>query len=304
MKYRFSRRILYTLLIFTDKFFLLLPYNIAIKFGGICGKIVYMLLGRYRRLTLRHLRIAFKGSITQKQIRKTAQSVFMNLGMGLAEILTLPKIKKKLDRIIDIEGIEKIDKALSGGRGVIVLSAHFGNWELISMYFASKGYPSNIVATPIYYEKYNEWVSFLRNSMGVKVVYRTDSPRKLIRLLKEGQLLGIVADQDIDSLDGVFIDFFGKKTYTPSGPVKLAQLVGVPIIPMLIVRHGFRHKIYVEDPILVDNISDSDWVVTYTQKWSNVIESYIRKYPEQWVWMHKRWKTKPEDKLIAQYGSL
>ena len=298
MKYRFSRRILYTLLVCADKFFLLLPYNIAIKLGSICGKIVYVVLGRYRNLTLKHLRIAFNGSMTQKQIAKIAESVFMNLGMGFAEILSLPKIKKKLDRIIDIEGIEKIDKALSKGSGVIVLSAHFGNWELISMYFASKGYPSNIVGRPIYYEKYNEWVSFLRSSMGVNVVYRTDSPRNLIKLLKERQLLGIVADQDIDSIDGVFIDFFGKKAYTPSAPVKLARSVGVPIIPMFIVRNGLRHKIYVEDPILIDNTSDSDWVVAYTQKWSNVVESYIKRYPEQWVWMHKRWKTKPEDKLI------
>ena len=281
-----------------DKFFLLLPYGIAVKLGGICGKMVYMFLGRYRNLTLKHLRIAFNGSMTQEQIAKTAESVFMNLGMGLAEILSLPKIKKKLHRIIDIEGIEKIDKALSKDSGVIALSAHFGNWELISMYFASKGYPSNLVGRPIYYEKFNEWVTFLRNNMGVKVVYRTDSPRKLIKLLKEGQLLGIVADQDIDSVDGVFIDFFGKKAYTPSAPVKLARSVGVPIIPMFIVRNGLRHKIYVEDPIFIDNTSDDDWVAAYTQKWSNVVESYIKRYPDQWVWMHKRWKTKPGNKPI------
>jgi Kdo2-lipid IVA lauroyltransferase/acyltransferase len=295
VKHRFRRRLLYTLLVFADRFFLLLPYGIAIKLGGICGSIVYVFLGRYRNLAIRHLHVAFNGVMTQKQAKKIARSVFMNLGMGLAEILSLPKIKKRLDEIIDIEGIEKIDKILSAGQGAIILSAHLGNWEFIPMYFAGKGYPSNIVARPIYYEKYNEWVSLLRNGMGVNIIYRTDSPRKIIRLLKEGQLIGIVADQDIDNVDGVFIDFFGQKAYTPSGPVKLARSVGAPIIPMFIIRDGLRHKIFVEDPISIDKTTDSDWVVTYTQKWSNVVESYIKRYPGQWVWMHKRWKTRQGD---------
>jgi Kdo2-lipid IVA lauroyltransferase/acyltransferase len=293
MKYRFRRRILYTLLVLIDKFFLFLPYNIAVGLGGLCGRAVYVMLARYRKLTQEHLEIAFNGSLTKKQINLIARSVFINLGMGLAEVLSLPKIKNRLDRLIDIEGIEKIDKALSRGRGAIVLSAHFGNWELIPIYFASKGYPSNVVARPIYYEKYNEWVSFLRNSMGVNVIYRTDSPKRMVKLLKENQLLGIVADQDIKSVEGVFVDFFGKKANTPSAPVKLAHSVKTPLIPMLIVRCGLRHKIYVEDPILVEDVSGEDWIESYTQKWSDVIESYIRKYPEQWVWMHKRWKTMP-----------
>jgi Kdo2-lipid IVA lauroyltransferase/acyltransferase len=293
VKYRFRRRILYILLLLTDKFFLLLPYDIAVAFGGLCGRAVYMVLARYRKLTQEHLRIAFKDSLTKKQVNLIAKSVFINLGMGLAEILSLPKLKNRLNRLIDVEGIEKIDKALSLGRGAIVLSAHFGNWELIPIYFASKGYPSNIVARPIYYEKYNEWVSFLRTSMGVNIVYRTDSPKRMIKILKDNQLLGIVADQDIKSVEGVFIDFFGKKAKTPSAPVKLAHAVKTPLIPMLIVRCGLRHKIYVEDPIFVENTTADDWVESYTQKWSDVIESYIRKYPGQWVWMHKRWKTRP-----------
>jgi Kdo2-lipid IVA lauroyltransferase/acyltransferase len=249
----------------------------------------------YRRLACAHLRFAFNGSLTEDKIKSIAESVFINLGMGLAEILSLPKIKNKLDNIITISGMEKIDNVLSKGNGAIVLSAHFGNWELIAMYFAGKGYPSNVVARPIYYEKYNEWVSFLRNSMGVNVVYRTDSPKKLIRLLKDGQLLGIVADQDIDSIEGVFIRFFGKEAYTPSAPVKLSSSVNTPITPMFIVRNGLKHHIYVEDPIVVDKSSSENWVEEYTQKWSDVVESYIKKYPEQWVWMHKRWKTLPKN---------
>jgi Kdo2-lipid IVA lauroyltransferase/acyltransferase len=293
MKYRFRRKILYILLLIAEKIFFVMPYDFALKLGRTGGRLVYIFLARYRNLTKHHLELAFKGSMTQGEINRTAESVFMNIGMGLIEILSLSKIKNRLDTMISIEGISNIDKALAQGNGAVVISAHFGNWELVPMYFANKGYPSNILARPIYYEKYNKWISFLRSSMGVNVVYRTESPRRLLEILKNNQLLGIVADQDIDSVDGVFIDFFKRKAYTPSAPVKLACSAKAPIIPVLIVRNGARHKIYVEEPIRVEKSSREDWVAFYTQKWSDVVESYINKYPDQWVWMHKRWKTKP-----------
>lgn len=300
MKYRFRRRILYILLLITEKYFFLLPYSFAIKLGGACGLLVYMFLGRYRNIARYHLEFAFRGSMSKQQASQAARRVFMNIGMGLAEILSLPKIKKKLDEIIDVEGIHNIDTALAKGNGVVAVSAHFGNWELISIYFAHKGYPSNILARPIYYEKYNEWVAFLRSSMGVNVVYRTESPVKLLRILKNNGLLGIVADQDIASVEGVFVDFFSRKAYTPSGPVKLALAAGAPLIPIFIVRQGSRHRICVETPIYIDDKQREDWVAYYTQKWSDVVESYIRKYPEQWMWIHKRWKTRPEDKVKSK----
>jgi KDO2-lipid IV(A) lauroyltransferase len=154
------------------------------------------------------------------------------------------------------------------------------------------GYSSNVIARPIYYEKYEEWISSLRKGMGVNVIYRTDSPKKLLYRLKENELVGIMPDQDIDSVEGVFVDFFGKKAYTPSAPVKIAMASGTPIIPMFIVRNGRRHTIFVEEPIRVQKSEDKEEdVLRYTQQWSDVVESYVRRYPEQWVWMHKRWKT-------------
>ncbi|MDD5504263.1 MAG: lysophospholipid acyltransferase family protein [Candidatus Omnitrophica bacterium] len=292
MKYRFRRRFLYILLVVSGKIFLLLPYNIAVTLGGACGRAVYMLLGRYRSLTISHLEYAFGSALTRERIRLVSKSVFVNLGMCAAEILSLPKIKHRLNRLIDIEGKEKIDRVISAGSGAVIVSAHLGNWELIPVFFSCNGYKSNVIARPIYYEKYNEWISSLRSGMGINVIYRTDSAKKIIRLLKRKELLGIVADQDVDSLGGVFVDFFGKKAYTPSAPVKLAQVCRVPIIPVFIIRSGLRHTIRVEDPIYINDISDPEWVVNYTKKWSDVVESYVRRYPEQWVWMHRRWKTK------------
>ncbi len=294
MKYRFRRRILYTLFMMLDKLFLLMPYRLAIKFGRFSGKLICIVLGRYRRLTKTHLRAAFGNSKSEKEISKITRSVFINIGVSVAEILSLPKIKNKLDSIIEINGLERMDRALAGGNGVIAVSAHFGNWELISIMFAYRGYASNIIARPIYYEKYNEWVSFMRNSMGVNIIYRTDSPKKILKLLYNNELIGITPDQDIDSVEGIFVDFFGKKTYTPSAPVKLAMAANCPIVPLFIVRKGLKHTIYVEEPILIEKGDDRDADVRkYTQRWSDIIEARIREHPDHWVWMHKRWKTKP-----------
>ena len=197
----------------------------------------------------------------------------MNLGMGLTEILSLPKIKKSLDRLIEIKGLETFDKALEEGKGVIAVTGHVGNWELLPMYFAYRGYSANVVARPIYYEKYNEWVMLLRRNMGVNVVFRNDSPKKILRLLKENKLVGIVADQDIDSIEGVFVDFFGNKAYTPSAPVKLAMASGAPIIPVFILRNKKGHVIIVEEPIKVKEQEDKQKAVAdYTQKWSDVLQ--------------------------------
>jgi KDO2-lipid IV(A) lauroyltransferase len=294
MKYRFRRRVIYTLLIIVDRLFLLIPYKVALGIGRLFGYLGYLILSGYRKLTKRHLRLAFGSSKTDEEIDRIAKEVFINLGIGLSEIFSLPKLKKRLDGIVEVKGIENIDRALKEGRGAVVISAHLGNWELVPMYFAYKGYPANIVARPIYYEKYDEWVRFLRNSMGVNVIYRTESPKKLLALLKKNELVGIMPDQDIDSIEGVFVNFFGRKAYTPTAPAKLALAAKSPLIPLFILRNHNKHTIYVENPIYVNNGEDKEAaVLSYTQEWSDRVESYIRRYPGQWVWMHKRWKTQP-----------
>lgn len=296
MKYRFRRRLLYTLLLFLDGLFLLIPYKPALGIGRFCGILCYVLLRKNRRLTKEHLRFAFGGEKTEKEISYIAREVFINLGTGFAEVLSLPKIKGMLNKIIDIRGLETFDAALKEGKGVVAITAHLGNWELIPMYFAHLGYPANVVARRVYYEKYDEWVSFLRSNMGVNVIYRSDSPKKLLNLLKNNELVGIMPDQDIDSIEGVFVDFFGKKAYTPSAPVKLAMAADAPIVPLFIVRKNGRHTILVDEPFKVDKTQGKEAaVLEYTQKWSTIVESYIRRYPGQWVWMHRRWKTRPGD---------
>ncbi|MFH0731993.1 MAG: lysophospholipid acyltransferase family protein [Candidatus Omnitrophota bacterium] len=277
------------------KLVLLMPLELALITGKLMGRLAYLFLPVYSRRAKEHLKAAFEKERSVTQINKIAKHVFQNLGMSIAEIFCLRRMKRRLAKRIYGQGFEKIDAALKNGKGAIILSAHFGNWELLPLYFIPNGYPSNVIARRVYYEKYDVWMELLRKNTGVNVIYRDESPRKILDVLKKNELLGIMPDQDIDSVEGVFVNFFGKPTYTPTAPVALAMKVGCPMLPCFIIREGKRHRIVVEDAVdiqVTDN-KEND-IAQNTQRWTTLLESYIRRYPEQWVWLHKRWKTRPE----------
>jgi Kdo2-lipid IVA lauroyltransferase/acyltransferase len=258
------------------------------------GECAFFLAARHRKKALENLRLAFSSEKSEAEIRVIAKAVFRNLGENLFEVLCSPKFSRlNIDRHIKINGLEIVEKALSQKRGFIALSGHFGNWELLAGYFGIKGYPVNVLARRLRYEKYDKFINSRRRGMGVKVIYRDDSPKAILRILREGQSLAILADQDISSVDGVFIDFFGHPAYTPTAPVALALATAVPIIPMFIARERSGYRIYVEEPLELEITGNKETDLRVnTEKWSKVEEAYIRKYPSQWVWMHDRWKTK------------
>ncbi|MBN1405493.1 MAG: lysophospholipid acyltransferase family protein [Candidatus Omnitrophica bacterium] len=293
MKHRFRRKLLYILLLVVDKIILSFPVDFAIAIGRYFGILAYFILPKFSKIAKENLKNAFPDK-TPAEINRITMGVFRNLGMNAAEVLSISKIKKQALRRIYSTGFDKIDKALEKGKGAIILSAHFGNWELLPVYFVAKGYPSNVVARHIYYEKYDEWVSLLRKTTGVNIIFRDESPRKIVEALKSNELLGIMPDQDIDSIEGVFVKFFKRPAYTPTAPVALSAKIGSPILPCFIIRERNRHKIIIEDPVNLKSTGNEERDITEnTQAWSDVIESYIKKYPEHWVWMHKRWKTRP-----------
>ena len=298
MKHRIRRRYLYYLLKTASFISLLFPIKINRFIGRRMGECAFFLAAAPRRKAVGNLKLAFGKEKSGAEIRAIARGVFRNLGENLFEMLNSPKFTSgNIDRYVKIKGLDIVDRALSQKRGFIVLSAHFGNWELLAGWFGLKGYPVNVLARKLRYEKYDAWINSLRRGLGVNVIMRDESAKTILKLLKEGQSIAILADQDISSLDGVFVDFFGRKAFTPTAPVILALATAVPIIPMFIVREKETHTIYVEEPLELEITGNKDAdIMANTQKWSKVIESYIRKYPSQWVWFHERWKTQDEIK--------
>lgn len=266
------------------------------RLAVIFGRLAFMVLGAYRRITIDNLTEAFGSEKSVREIDEIARKVFENIAMIAVEMVNFPKINSSnIDRYVRMENAGIVDDSFRAGKGTIILTAHFGNWELLAMALRVKGYPGVAIGRKIYFSKYDEYLNSLRRVHDVNVIDREESPRAFLRILKSNRIVGILADQDVDSVDGVFVKFFGRSAYTPIGPVALAGVTGASIVPAFMIREGMHHRFVIEKPIeLVNTGNKEEDMVTNTQAWSNVLESNIRKYPELWVWMHRRWKTRPQ----------
>jgi len=295
MKIKTRRYYIYYLAVIGGFFIAILPLKLARFLADLAGRLAFSFGGKEKKRALENMRFAFPEK-TDAEIRQIARQVFSNLCRNAVEWIHAYKLNKKnVDKWIESEDFEKIDLALSKGKGIIILSSHFGNWELASFCYSFRGYRATAIVRRIYFNPYDRFINRMRKSKNVNVVYRGDSPRKFFKILRNNESLGILADQDMDSVDGVFVDFFGKPAYTPTGPVQLSMATGAPIIPCFVIWEKNKHRLILEDPIVLEAKETKEETIKYnTQKWSRILESYVRKYPDHWVWMHRKWKTTPE----------
>jgi KDO2-lipid IV(A) lauroyltransferase len=256
--------------------------------------VAYIVLGSQRRLATAHLEYAQGSSMSPAQRRSVIRGVFKNLGQTGMEWLVLPRLSSQdLQRLISAEGVEHLRSALRQGNGAILVTGHLGNWELLPLYLRGLGFEGGVLARRLRYPEYESFLIELRGARGIPTFAR-GSIKEVARLLRSNQIVGMLTDQDIDSLEGVFVDFFGHPAYTPVGPSALSMMSQAPILPCFVVREGERFRLVIEPPVAVQPLEDRAQTLTaLTQAWSRVIESYIRRYPDQWVWMHRRWKTQP-----------
>ena len=296
MKNRFRKDIVYGLALFGRSLFRLLPPSLGIAIGGGLGKSLFWILKKERQKTLQHLTVAFSGEKNSAEISKIGESVFRNLGKTVAELIYLSKLTaSSIDQWVSYEGLSKLDAVLRKGKGGIILVAHFGNWELLARALALKGYGGTIIVRKVYDERFDRLLSEIRQIKGIRYLYRDESPKEMLKTLHQNQFLGILGDQDIDSVDGIFVPFFGKEAYTPVAPARFSMTAGAPIIPCFMLRSGSRHTLVVEEPIFPPSgLEKEDALNRLTREWMAVTESYIRRYPDHWVWMHRRWKTRPK----------
>ena len=294
MKNKPYRIVLYYLLVGILAVFNFFPYAWVVRFGRFIGRLAFYLSPKEKKKMLDHLRLAFGNEKAEAELHRIARTVFEGYGMMAVETNLVHKMIPEIDRWITIEGREIADEALKKGNGIVGVVGHFGNWEFLAGCLATKGYPVTVIARKIYYEKYNQLVLQVREKMKVRTIYRDQSPREMLRTLKNNSILGFVVDQDVDSVEGIFVNFFGKPAYTPAAPVRFAMASGAPILPSFLIREGLRHRLVIEKPVELEFTGDKEKdLVTNTQKWVAVQEKYIRQYPHLWVWNHKRWKTQP-----------
>ena len=298
MKQKFKHRVLYAVARIAAVPLYIIPLRIGILLGAVFGRVAYWILPGERKKTLRHLELALGSEKSRRELGSIAKRLFSNMGRNALEWINSGKIDRKwlVTRIMPV-GRENIDTAHSRGKGVIFLISHFSNWELMGFYLAQTGYAGISIARKFYIEDFNKLLVKMRADKGVGVVYRDESPKKILKVLKNNGYVGILADQDVRNVDGVFVDFFGTPAYTPIAPVRIAEKTGAAIVPVFLIRDGnWRYKFVAEKEIKLSFTGDREKdLVVNTARWTKLLESYIRKYPDHWVWMHRRWKTRPDD---------
>jgi KDO2-lipid IV(A) lauroyltransferase len=273
----------------------LLPAEVGPVISGHLGETAFSFLPVPRKQAVRNLSQAFpeKG---RGEILTLAKASFRELGRNAYDVLRLDAAgPNNPASSLRFSGLEVFDRAMKRGKGVVVVTGHIGCWELMPAAFAALGYPINVIGRRAYDDRLNEMLVDLRGRYGIRTIDRDAGAKEALRCLRRGEALGVLIDQDT-RVKGVFVTFFGRPTYTPTGAVELAIRTGAALIPMAIHRNGdAKHTIEILEPLNVTTTGNEDKDITLqTQKCTEILEGFIRRYPTQWVWMHERWKTKPE----------
>ena len=289
----------YLIFICIMKFFSIIPYRWASDIGGFLGCIGYRMDVRHRNIALRNLSIAFPEE-DKNRLAGIAKKSFENIGRSAAEFLHVAGRKAEaihgiLHTWITVEGRENLDKAINKGKGLLYLTAHFGNWELLGITVAAI-YPLNEIVRPIDNRRIDGVITSMRNVTGASVLPKRGVLRDTLKKLRKGEAVAILLDQNTSRREGVFVDFLGYPAATNRSMALIALKSEASVIPLFILREEtYRHRVIYAPEVIVQRSKDLGMdVISNTERFTKVIESYIRSYPEQWFWMHQRWKTRPE----------
>ena len=273
-----------------------LPKGWALQLGSGIGMLSYYLIKKRRQIALNNLQIAFGSHLTNSQRTEICKASFINVGKTCIEFLRFPKLNTaNIWHEVSVEGAENLHAALAGGKGAIVFLPHFGNWELLSLvYGALIPNRAKAIAFPLKNALLNTYIWQRREQMSLKLIPREQAIRETLRALKNNDAVGFFADQNAGP-EGVFVNFLGKPASAARGPVTLALKTGAALLFSLSVRQpDDRHHVYISSPIHPNPSGDFEIdIETYTTQMLKQLEAYIHKYPEQWLWLHNRWKTQP-----------
>jgi KDO2-lipid IV(A) lauroyltransferase len=275
----------------------LMPRRLARAFAIGIGGVVYLLHFRLREVGMRNLKMALPEKSEAERAR-ILRGVFTSLGRQLAELCQFPKYTKdNVENVVVYDGLENYQRAYARGKGVLFLTAHFGGWELSAFAHSLHGHWLHVVMRPMDNEYLDRMLQGYRTMHGNKVVPKDDFVRGLLAAMKAGETVGILMDTNMTPPQGVFVDFFGVPACTASGLARIALRTDAMVVPGFTIWDEALGKYRLRfDPAVelarTGNL-EAD-IVANTQKFTKVIEDYVRKYPEQWLWVHRRWKTRPE----------
>lgn len=286
--------IAYILVRFLNILFRFIPVSFTLWIGRRFGSIAFFFNKRRRLVAYANLKAAFAREKSPQELRATTKRVYQNVVQTFMEVLNLTKVNRKyVDKYIEVVNMERIRDAAKSGRGTILLTAHFGDWEMSSLVSSVVGFPIMVLVREQKMKRLNELLNRLRESNGCKVIRKGMDVKNIIKALRENNIVGILADQDAGR-NGMFVNFFGRPTSSHSGTMQIAKHTDSIVLPNFIVRtHGPYHKVYLEKYIDFRETRSSDDIRDNLQRYMSLLEEYVRKYPDQWLWLHKRWKSTP-----------
>lgn len=261
----------------------------------ILSDFIYLLSLKHRLIAIHNLTRSFPEK-TLEDILKIAKASYRSFAIMAAELLDLPRLKKdNLHRWIEVKGLNNYIEACGEGKGVLLFSAHFGNWEIGNTALAILTRPLIFMMRRLDNPFLDELATYLRGRCGNLSLHKQKAMRQSLRLLESGETISILIDQNVSGNEGVFVDFFGRPACATSGLARMALHTGAAIMPAFTIRlPNGKYLLEIGPKMEIINTGNLDEdVLLNTQKFNKVIEKYVRKYPEQWLWLHQRWKTKP-----------
>jgi Kdo2-lipid IVA lauroyltransferase/acyltransferase len=274
-----------------------LPRSLARALAEGLARMLFALTPKLRKAAEFNLKLAFP-QWTDAQREATIRGMVRSLGWMAAEFARMPRYtRKNIEDIIVLDGHENFLEGQRRGKGVLFLTAHMGAWELSSYAHAVYGYPLHYMARPLDNARLDGLVNRYRGLSGNAPIFKNESARLMLRILKEAGTVGILADQNTMREEGVFVDFFGVPACTTTGIARVALHTGAAVVPGYAVWDESlkKYRLRFEPPLELVRTGDAERdIVENTQRFAKVTEETIRRYPEQWVWVHARWKTRPQ----------
>jgi KDO2-lipid IV(A) lauroyltransferase len=286
--------ITYRLIHFTIRMMSYFPYPVAQFKGKGLGIVAYLFPMSRKKVALENIKQSF-GGITEREAKRLLRKVYMHFGRMFFEIPHITRLTpENLDHYVTFEGRENLERAIGKGNGVFVLTAHFGNWELMAAAMAILWNRSAVVVRPADFGPLDRVTNELRAWHGTDIIPKQRAMRQILNAVRENKLVGILLDQNVDWYEGAFVPFLGRWACTNKGLALIALRTGTPVIPAFPIRQkDGRYLIILEREIGLQNTGHKTAdVEANTEIFTRIIEKYVKEYPDHWFWFHKRWKTK------------
>jgi KDO2-lipid IV(A) lauroyltransferase len=269
----------------------LLPMRAVIGAGTMLGTAFYLFDRAHRRLAISNLRAAFP-SRSEAECDMIARGMFAHFGRLLTVLLKFSTMSpREMLAHVEFEGEERVRAAHALGKGVLLFTGHFGFWEINALVHALEIAPMAVLARPLDNPLLHHLLESVRRRTGNTVIYRRGAIRRVLRALADNQAVAFLIDQHIQAADAVYVDFFRRPAATTSALAALAARTGAPVVPVFALpQPGGRFRMVYEHAVEPPREDDPDAIRAFTQRCTDVLEMYVRRYPELWLWMHRRWR--------------